>query len=90
MSSLILTMDPDHPANTTFYTPSGNILYAVATRRESASKNAAMRVYTDVRNQYDELIATLEWRDVVSDKMSIRDKGEMTMTSWVKKGFLSE
>ncbi len=86
--SLTLTMDPDHPANTTFYTENGTILYTVSTRRIFGDKRTAVQTFTDVHNTYDELIATLEWRDLLSDKAVLKDKGEITVGSWLRKSII--
>ncbi len=81
-STLSLTLTPDNPSNTTLVTQNGETLYMVIT--ESTKK----AMFTLVRNAKEELIASLEWRGVLSDKVTFGDKKPVTMFEWMKRSLV--
>ena len=75
-----LTFTPDSPCNTTITSPSGKVLYRVETP-DPASKHPV----TTVSDAADEVIATLEWHEMTSDKVILRGREPMSFSDWVKK-----
>lgn len=81
-TNLSLILNPDSVSNTTITTESGEHLYTVKTEH---GKKASM---TYVRNASDEVIASLEWRDALPDKVTIAANKPMLMTSWMKRSMI--
>lgn len=79
---LSLTLTPDNPSNTTLVSQTGETLYVVVTER---TKEA---MFTQVRNTKDEIVASLEWRDVLSDKVTFGDKKPITMFEWMRRSIV--
>ena len=81
--NLSLALTPDNVSNTTLISEEdGQRLYTVIT--EHTKKTTV----TSVRNAEDEIIASLEWRDVLPDKVTIRDKKTILMTEWMKRSVI--
>ena len=59
--NLALTLTPDNVSNTILVTEDGGRLYTVTT------EHGEKATVTQVRNSKDEVIASLEWRDVLPD-----------------------
>lgn len=75
-----LTLTPDNPCNTTLFASSGDALYSVVT--ESTKKTT----FTTVRNAGDEIIGSLEWRDVLPDRVTIGASVQaVSLNEWVRK-----
>lgn len=78
------TFTNDNPANTTLFAKAfgGAIIhYTVVT--EFVGKTI-----THVRNADGEAIASLEWREVLSDKVTFKNGKSQALNSWLKSGFL--
>jgi hypothetical protein len=80
--SLQLTLTRDNPCNTTLVSQAGETLYSVVT--EHVKKTST----TSVRNARDEIIASLEWRDVRPDRVTYRDNKQISMADWMKKSMV--
>ena len=76
-----LTFTPDNSSNTIITSLSGEILYRVITAHSN-------RTITYVRDAQDELVATLEWHETSSDKVSIRGGEAISFSEWVKKSYI--
>ncbi len=79
MSIATLTLTPDNPINTTITLSTGDVLYNVVTEYTRKS------TFTQVRNQNDEVIGSLEWRDILADRVRIGDQKPISMWDWMKK-----
>ena len=77
-----LTFTPDNPCNTIITSPSGKVLYRVET---DASQKEPV---TEVSDVADELIASLEWRNVSSDKVILKGKEPVAFNDWMKKSHI--
>ena len=78
----VLTLTPDNVKNCTITDALGVLVYSVATEYTGKA------TFTRVRNAKDEIIATLEWRDVLSDKVTIGDRKPMSLGDWMKKSLI--
>lgn len=74
----MLTLSSDTPWNTTITSSSGTVLYT------SVTENAKDAMYTRVRGTSDEVLGVLQWRDALSDKVTIGNASLMSFTEWVK------
>lgn len=74
-----LTFTPDNPCNTIITSPNGEILYQVAT--EISKKTAITRVH----DAHDQVIGTLEWREVLPDRVTVKGSRTMPISAWMKK-----
>lgn len=80
-----LLFTPDNPCNTTITSSAdGGTLYRVETNIVKRSKA------TIVYDTQDAVVATLQWRDTLSDKVAIRDGKPMSLSSWLKKKAFAE
>ncbi|GJE94564.1 hypothetical protein PsYK624_107340 [Phanerochaete sordida] len=77
-----LTFSPDNPCNTTITSSEGDVLYNVVT--EITKKTT----YTQVRDADDEVIASLEWREMLSDRVTIGDRRPVPFSDWMKKSMI--
>lgn len=73
-----LTLSSDTPWNTTITSSFGAVLYT------STTENAKDTMYTRVRGTSDEVLGVLQWRDVLSDKVTIGNAPSMSFNEWVK------
>lgn len=80
--NLTLTLTPNNVSNTTLISEDGRRLYTVITEH---TKKATV---TSVRNFRDEVIASLEWRDVLPDKVTIGERKPVLMTEWMKRSVI--
>lgn len=80
--NLTLTLQPDNVSNTVLVSESGEQMYSVFTEH---SKKATV---TSIRNSKDEIIASLEWRDVLPDKVTVGERKPMLMTDWMKRSMI--
>lgn len=75
------TLEPDNPSNTSIQDADGKVLYT------SETVFPGSKVLTLVRNGDDDLLATLEWRDILSDKVTFRGETKArSVSDWLKKG----
>lgn len=77
-----LTFRPDNPCNTTVTSATDDALYSVMTE---ITKKAT---YTQVRDANDEVIGSLEWREVLPDRVTIKDRMPISFSDWLKKSFV--
>ena len=74
----VLTLSPDNPCNTTLLNEDGKELYHVHTEHGSATT-------TFVKDADGQVLASLEWRDVLPDKVTLgqNSKGPMSIPDWL-------
>ncbi len=73
------TFSRDNPCNTTISRSPGEVVYSIVT------ENAPKATFTIVRDAGDEIIGSLEWRDVLSDRVTIGSNRPVPLSDWVKK-----
>ena len=78
---ITLIMRPNVPVNTTLATEDGKVYYTVFTEHGKTSK-------TQVRNADDEIIALLEWRDTLPDKVTFGHNKPCSIWNWMKKSIV--
>ncbi|KAI0360162.1 hypothetical protein OH77DRAFT_1434456 [Trametes cingulata] len=71
-----LVLSPDNPCNAAVIDEQGKQLYTVYTEHGKTT-------VTHVKNADDEVIASLEWRDVLPDKVTVGNKGPMSLRDWL-------
>jgi len=79
MSFRTFTLEPDNVCNMSLRDEDLKVLYTTETVFPGS------KTLTHIRNGDDEIIATLEWRDILSDKVTIGTKEKITLSSWLKK-----
>lgn len=80
--NLALALTPDNVSNTTLVSEAGECFYTVCTEHRKKE------TVTSVRNARDEVIASLEWRDVLPDKVAIGSNKPILMTEWMKRSIV--
>lgn len=83
-----LQFSVDDPCNTIITDKaSGRTLYTVDTNRINVSPRADLRIITDVYGSERTLIASLRWKDLVSDVVTMPSKGleEKPLSKWLRK-----
>ncbi|KIP08048.1 hypothetical protein PHLGIDRAFT_127291 [Phlebiopsis gigantea 11061_1 CR5-6] len=80
--NLLLTLTPDNVSNTVLISEDGERLYTVIT--EHTKKTTV----TSVRNSRDDVIASLEWRDVLPDKVTVGKNKPVLVTDWMKRSLI--
>ena len=80
--AITLAFTPDNPCNTTITSPLGDVLYSVVTEH---TKKAT---YTQVRDAHDDVIGSLEWRDMLSDKVTVGHDKPVPYSDWMKKSLI--
>lgn len=86
--SATLQFSIDDPCNTIISDKNnGRTLYTVETHRVSYSAKTDVKITTDLYDSERSLIATLRWRDMVSDVVTMPSKGleEKPLSKWLKK-----
>ncbi|KLO17206.1 hypothetical protein SCHPADRAFT_900837 [Schizopora paradoxa] len=86
--SRTLQFSVDDPCNTIIIDKtSGRTLYIVDTNRISISATSDLRIITDVYDSERRLIASLRWKDIVSDVVTMPSKSleEEPLSKWLKK-----
>jgi hypothetical protein len=79
------TLVPDNPSNTEVRDIDNKVLYTA----ETVFPENTSKTLTHVRNGGGEILATLEWRDILSDKVTFREETmARSVGSWLKKGML--
>lgn len=76
------TFTPDNPCNTTVTSETGDVLYSVVTEH---TKKAT---FTQVRDVDDEVIGSLEWRDVLPDRVTLQSGRSVSFSDWMKKSIV--
>lgn len=79
LENLVLTLKPDNVSNTSLVSQHGDIVYTVVTEH---TKKATT---TYVRKASEEPIASLEWRDVRPDRVSIGSNKPVSLGDWMKR-----
>lgn len=74
-----LTLTPDNPTNTSISNSDGHVLYSVTTEYTRKA------TFTQVRDEDEEVIGSLEWKDVLADRVRIGDSKPMSLWDWMKK-----
>ena len=77
-----LTFTPDNPCNTTITSATGEALYSVDTK---ITNNTTC---TQVRNASNEVIGSLEWREVLPDKVTVKNRSPVSFGDWMKKSMI--
>jgi len=88
------TLTDDDPCNTSLVPSSSvsspELVYAVQTEVTRAKQTSltpagggTVASLTRVTNKVGEIIATLQWRDTLPDKVTLRDARPIAMTSWM-------
>lgn len=83
-----LLFSEDDPCNTTITDKtSGRTLYVVDTNRISISATSDLKIITDVYDSERRIIASLRWKDIVSDIVTMPSKSleEEPLSKWLKK-----
>ncbi|PBK75623.1 hypothetical protein ARMSODRAFT_1079833 [Armillaria solidipes] len=82
-ASLILTLQPDNPCNTTItdQDDGGKPLYQVYTQYEPS-------VTTFVKNGAGDIMASWEWREIRSDIITLLGASPTPVSSWLKKSIV--
>ncbi|KAK7690587.1 hypothetical protein QCA50_005685 [Cerrena zonata] len=78
---LSLIMTPNVPVNTTLATEDGKVYYTIFTEHGKTSR-------TQVRNAHEEIIASLEWRDTLPDKVTFGRNKPVSIWDWMKKSVI--
>ena len=78
---LTLIMKPNNPVNTTLATEDGKVYYTAFTEHGKTTR-------TEVRNATEEIIAVLDWRDVLPDKVTFGHHKTCSMWDWMKKSYV--
>lgn len=82
-SSIVnLTLSPDNPVNCTLINDEGKTLYIIIT--EFQPKNT----FTTVRNDGNEVIASLQWRDNLPDRVTLGTAKPISLGDWMKKSLI--
>lgn len=81
MASVVLSLQPDNPCNTTISDADGKVLYSVETEQGDDT-------ITYVRNNDDEVIASSKWREYLPDKVTIGDKQPISLNDWLHKSVI--
>lgn len=71
-----LTLTRDNPSNTAILDPDDKLLYTVNTTHGKAT-------ITHVLNADEEELASLEWRDVLPDKVTLGNKAPTSLRDWL-------
>ncbi|KAH9856603.1 hypothetical protein C2E23DRAFT_866008 [Lenzites betulinus] len=74
--TVTLTLSPDNPSNAAVLDPDGKELYTVYTEHGKAT-------VTHVQSADEELLASLEWRDVLPDKVTLAGKSPVSIRDWL-------
>jgi len=78
---LSLCLRNDNVSNCTLSTEDGKVLYTVYTEHTP-------KTITQVRNTENEVIASLEWRETLSDRVTLGDNKPVALNNWMKKSII--
>ena len=82
---LTYTLTNDNPTNTSLVNlslESPRPAYTVETEISSS------KTITTVRNSEEVIIASLQWRETLPDKVTLGDKASLSLNRWMKSGLL--
>lgn len=82
MATLTLTLDSDCPWKTELVDTEGNVLYDIKTSFNGDTN------YTVIRNDRDEILATLRWREFFPDQIMRNGGRFVSENSWLKKSLV--
>ncbi|TDL26380.1 hypothetical protein BD410DRAFT_518885 [Rickenella mellea] len=82
MTSRTLTLEPDNPVNTTLLDEDRKAIYIVGTEHKGST------TLTHVKDANGEILSTLEWREVLPDKVTIGKNAKISLSGWLKKSML--
>lgn len=82
MSTETLTLDRRVPWKTAVIDSEGYVLYDVNTFLQGDTN------YTVIRDEHDETIATVRWRDVLPDQIMLRMGTFVSLSNWLKKSIM--
>lgn len=71
-----LSLSPNNPCNTTLYDADEKALYTVFTEHDKETT-------TYVKNADEEVLASLQWRDVVPDRVILGKKAPVSLRDWL-------
>ncbi|KAI0833333.1 hypothetical protein BC628DRAFT_1308624 [Trametes gibbosa] len=74
--ALTLTLSPDNPSNTTILGPDRKVLYTVYTQHAKAT-------VTHVQNPHGVVLASLQWRDVLPDRVTLAHNTPVSIRDWL-------
>lgn len=77
-----LTLTPDNPMNSTITSPLGAVLYT------STTESTKSTMFTRVHGASGEVLGSLEWRDVRSDRVILGDAPPVAFNDWIKKSLV--
>lgn len=78
---LSLYLSNDNVSNCTLSTEDGRVLYTVYTEHTP-------KTVTQVRNAENEVIASLEWRETLSDRVTLGANKPIALSDWMKKSII--
>jgi len=82
MAPLTLTLENDCPWSTNFLDPEGEVLYETRTYFQGDTN------YTAIRNDKDEIIGTLRWKETLPDEIMLRGSKFKSIVGWLKKSWI--
>ena len=81
MAPLVLALESDFPWKTAFLDPEGYVIYETSTYFQDTN-------YTAIRNDRDEIIATLRWNETLPDELMIQGNSFKSIMRWLKKSMI--
>lgn len=85
MTSQKFTLDSDNPCAATIHDSGGNVLYRAITTDSGPKMLMQPKAITEIFNASGKVLATLEWHDVLGDKVTFGDGKPVALKSWWKK-----
>ncbi|KAM5538533.1 hypothetical protein V8D89_007866 [Ganoderma adspersum] len=82
-ATVTLTLAPDNVSNATIHDASGGALYAVSTQLGWSTST------TQVNNVHGEVVATLEWRDLLPNRLTLGKKPPISLRNWLQTSLVS-
>ncbi|KAF7976099.1 hypothetical protein HWV62_7519 [Athelia sp. TMB] len=82
MVPLILTLESDCPWSTNFLDPEGDVLYETRTYFQGDTN------YTAIRNDKEEIIGTLRWKETLPDEIMLKGLKFKSIAGWLKKSWI--
>ncbi|KAI9000592.1 hypothetical protein BD414DRAFT_6328 [Trametes punicea] len=73
-----LTLSPDNPCSAAILDAHGKPLYTVYTVHGKSATT------THVKNADEQILASLEWRDVLPERVTLGRKGPMSLRDWLR------
>lgn len=77
-ATVILTLTPDNVSNATIHDTFGGALYIVSTQLGWSTST------TQVKNVDGEVVAALEWRDILPNRLTLGKKPPTSLRSWLQ------